>query len=824
MAKMKIKQIEIHHFRGIVDIKLPINSDNLVIWGPNGSGKSAVVDAIDFLLRGEIPRLLGDGTQGISITKHGPHVDYTKNPNTATVTAVIEIPNIDNDIVLKRTIAEPDKLELQGATKAELNEIFNLATHGQHSLSRKEILKYIAAQPAKRSAEVQAVLNLDKLEETRKSFVRVKGKAEERYKSAEKNMMQNKMQIASIIGIEKFDEERLLQGINQLRRLLNGREIDKIGIDNIQKNISPPAKKEGQVDINPDLVENTVNSITKMPEEKIQQLLGVEKNLRLNIGKVLSDESMLRSYSRMALIEMGFKMLDGSGVCPLCEYKWPPEELETILKRGLAVAKETAPIIQQITSDSEIIRENIVRFRVSIINIAKYASTLLMEKANENLQIVLNKLQEYEKCLENPIRDLSKSDLTTDAFIKMFKDQTFSENCQSVLSNAKAAVPHVSPEQTAWDTLTALKTTLPYHYELKSEYNSAALFKERADVLLSAFEKVKEEQLESLYDSIKNRFVEFYKFLHKDDEKDFDATLKIKGQLFVDFYGRGMHPPLALHSEGHQDSMGLCLYLALAEKLTEGKCMLTVLDDVVMSVDSGHRRKICRLLKTYFPDRQFLITTHDKNWAEELKSEKVVKASNSLEFCRWNIDTGPIISDTTELWELIDFNLKKNDVSTAAFFLRNGCERFFESACDSLGATIRYKSDNRWELGDFLSAALSAFKKYIKLAKTTAESWNNEEHFRAFKELDNLRADIFIRTQCEQWMVNASVHYNKLIQLSVEDFRPIVDAFKDCFSLFRCSRCGGIIYLVEDNRKNPINIRCACQNVNWNLQKKSPDM
>ena len=38
----------------------------------------------------------------------------------------------------------------------------------------------------------------------------------------------------------------------------------------------------------------------------------------------------------------------------------------------------------------------------------------------------------------------------------------------------------------------------------------------------------------------------------------------------VDFHGRGVNPPNALHSEGHQDSMGICLYLSLAERLTKG--------------------------------------------------------------------------------------------------------------------------------------------------------------------------------------------------------------------------------------------------------------
>ena len=34
----------------------------------------------------------------------------------------------------------------------------------------------------------------------------------------------------------------------------------------------------------------------------------------------------------------------------------------------------------------------------------------------------------------------------------------------------------------------------------------------------------------------------------------------------VNFYERGLFPPAAFHSEGHQDSMGVCLYLALMKR------------------------------------------------------------------------------------------------------------------------------------------------------------------------------------------------------------------------------------------------------------------
>ncbi len=73
---MRVLELEIHNVRGIPYLSLKPSGKNFVVWGPNGSGKSAVVDALDFLLTGEISRLTGKGTGGITLRRHGPHIDH----------------------------------------------------------------------------------------------------------------------------------------------------------------------------------------------------------------------------------------------------------------------------------------------------------------------------------------------------------------------------------------------------------------------------------------------------------------------------------------------------------------------------------------------------------------------------------------------------------------------------------------------------------------------------------------------------------------------------------------------------------------------------
>jgi DNA repair exonuclease SbcCD ATPase subunit len=169
--------------------------------------------------------------------------------------------------------------------------------------------------------------------------------------------------------------------------------------------------------------------------------------------------------------------------------------------------------------------------------------------------------------------------------------------------------------------LTRLEENIKALESAEENYKDAMRSHTRSVVLLDEFQKARDAILGKLFDEIKEHFVALYRYLHGPDEDTFTATLHPDGAALnfeVDFYGRGTHPPHALHSEGHQDSMGLCLYLALAERLTGGLIDLIILDDVVMSVDADHRRQLCDLLATFFPNRQFLITTHDKTWAAQL--------------------------------------------------------------------------------------------------------------------------------------------------------------------------------------------------------------
>lgn len=333
---------------------------------------------------------------------------------------------------------------------------------------------------------------------------------------------------------------------------------------------------------------------------------------------------------------------------------------------------------------------------------------------------------------------------------------------------------------------------------------------------------VQEEELNALYGEVEKDFSTFYRAINADDEFKFTAKFTpSQGSLKLDvnFYERGLFPPAAYHSEGHQDGMGVCLYLALMKRLFGDRFTLSLLDDVVMSVDAGHRLQFCKLLKEYFPNTQFIITTHDRLWAEQMKSAGLVTAKTSIAFHSWTIDSGPLVESNQEIWDEITEALEKGKVETAAAALRHHLEYVSRHLADQLGASLQFRSDGNYELGDMLPSVLKRMKDLWGKASDAAQSWGKN----ADKESANKRKELL--TSCngaasvEQWAVNKAVHYNEWANFGKKDFQPVVSAFRELLGCFRCERCDSWIYVAP--RVSPESLRCACSEINFNLKAKS---
>lgn len=816
---MRIHELEITDVRGIRHIELAPLGENTVIWGPNGSGKSAVVDAIEFLLQGKISRLEGAGTSGISLKKHGPHIDRVA-AGTAEVRAVVSVPTIDGAFEIRRSMKDLTLVVPDAEKEKAIQPVLDAASANQYVLARREILEFITAPASDRSASVQALLRLDFLESARKTVVAAANTAGKSFKSAELELQTVRNTLASIAGLAKWDETAVLAAVNKARDHFGAEPVAALSPDAMTAGIAAP--KMTKQDAAAVTLSDGVDKLYQEWPDLAAMLRDGASNLVSAATALNEDPAALELLEKHKLIESGLALIPEDGSCPLCGADWPEGQLSTRLAAELTTLKALAEKHAATTAASAAAVSAASAIRGRLDALLPSLRTLGYAES-DTVAVWVATLKAYEAAAGEYVESLDAGLLESLKVPALVDDGTCPELLESISKKTRAANPEATPDQKAWGLLSELAAKETLVEEAAVAVDASRDLAARATAVKDAFVTVKNDVLTGLYDSVRDRFVGLYVGLHGEDgEKEFSAELEQEDtgiRFEVDFFERGLHPPHALHSEGHQDSMGICLYLALAEQVNKGVIGITVLDDVVMSVDIGHRKRLCRVLKQEFQETQFIITTHERVWAHQLRFEGVVQSQNLVQFCGWSVDTGPRLNNP-DVWKRIDECLAQDDVRGAASYLRGAMEEFFAGACEDLRAKVVYQSTAQYTLGDLLPAAWSAYSKLLKSAKAAAQSWSDQPAFDQLQEVHSVAAQCYAATGAEKWAVNKAIHFDSWFTLGKEDFRDVVRSMQNMCEQFLCSKCGGSIHLALRDH-SPVAIRCSCQDISWNLESKS---
>src|SRR6266568_2211238 len=215
---IKLETAHIEEVRGIRRLDIDFAKGTFAISGPNGSGKSGVIDAVEFGLTGQIGRLTGRGTKGLSVAEHGPHVDKTKFPDASFVELKVFLPAIGKSATITRKVSSPKKPKIVPAgddVKAALAEI---ADHPEITLSRREILRFILVEPAKRSEEIQTILKLDEIGETRAALNTAQNKLQSAQRSAAAQAQAGRDAVLLHLQTSTLRPEDVLEAVNKRRK------------------------------------------------------------------------------------------------------------------------------------------------------------------------------------------------------------------------------------------------------------------------------------------------------------------------------------------------------------------------------------------------------------------------------------------------------------------------------------------------------------------------------------------------------------------------------------------------------------------------------
>lgn len=815
---MKLRRLSVQQFRGIRSLSLTLNGKSTVVIGANGTGKSSLVDALDFLLTGSVRRLTGEGAGGISLAKHGRHIDATLESSFVEAEFTSDLTS-GSTVVLRRTMADPNHLGASGAIPLDVQRFLDLAQSGAHHLlTRREILKYILTEPAQRFRQVASLLQLSELDSLRRQIQGASRDAQDAFRQADAVRRTRLDSVLRSFNPPAESTADLLARTNSHRRLLGGDPLPAFELAALRRDLIPPsiaANSPLQSHRTKELLESIEQWLsvghTKVAERAAKYLDG--------ISGLRKDGASVKALSAADLISRGLNLV-ATDECPLCLAEWNQEELQQFLNRRLAAAADARRVLRALAEERVQIRAQITSIQ-SVVRSLAAAVEASLPQISGRLATYSNALDFYagqlliEPVVGNPpeaeARTRAEGQLAPAGIIRDVR----------TLRETASALPDLTGAQQAWDELTGLERAIVDFREARAGADVCKRAASQLAALDKLFLEARDQVLQATYDAIAGRLTDLYRRLHGQDEAQFQASIsptRAGLKLEVDFFGRGSHPPSALHSEGHQDSMGVCLFLALTEYLTGGHVPLLILDDVLMSVDQGHRRAVAEVLRDEFRDVQFVITTHDRVWWRQLQSLGVVARETAFEIRQWSIDDGPtLIENAGRMLAGAQAALTAGDVPRAAHQLRRAVEIHFRDICDGLGAPVRFRGDGSYGAGEFVLAANKRLAELLRLAKQAATSWGRSVD--SIDQLDAARAQVSRSFSEENWAVNPNIHYNDWADFSPEDFRGVLDAYTELFALYVCRTCGSTLWITEDGVK-PTGLRCACGEIGLTLVRR----
>ena len=382
---MKILKLHIKKLRGIVDLSINLDGYNAVIFGPNGVGKSAVVDAIDFLLTGDITRLKGIATGNVTTEKHGPHIGCSSNE--AEVSAEIQSVNLKT-FTVTRCMDNKDNVDISDDTcRDDFVAMTTNAKSGAHFLSRRELLRYVLVTPGDRSKQIQTLLNITDLKATRDALLKLKKQIDTAVKSAEAKYSSNKSILFSTLNISSKDE--LLSKVNELRLVLGGEQINELPCNNdFIVGITYADNKQARAVANTSI--NISNAINYFNSAK--SLLQTAINTTTKTIELIAEKGgSSRNIALASLLQAGLQLIDSTAKCPLCLAQWEKEAILIDFLTERSRRNETInQFINTLNDDIIILKSTILDHKTKLESFASHIKDDVLKKFPNTIYDKLN--------------------------------------------------------------------------------------------------------------------------------------------------------------------------------------------------------------------------------------------------------------------------------------------------------------------------------------------------------------------------------------------------------------------------------------------------
>lgn len=409
------------------------------------------------------------------------------------------------------------------------------------------------------------------------------------------------------------------------------------------------------------------------------------------------------------------------------------------------------------------------------------------------------KLRDYLKELKSAFDDKRVFEVPADFDSKLKSLRSESQNSATQAKEAAKKLQLTELEKKVAAALTRLKTVSDQVNDFESYQNIKGAYEAQIitlSAMLDTFIKAQNGTLQAVLDTISEDVGKFYTALHPKESVD-KVRLTMVGDEGVEFqyafHGKPTQPPRKYLSESHLNSLGVVLFLANA-RIFNKHAKFLVLDDIVTSFDTSHRRRLLRLLRDEFYDWQVIILTHENVWFDIIKREM---GQHGWIFHEVRSDgaNGILLENSpATLKEIIEQKKGKEDVTND---LRKLLELVLKNICQALEVKVafRFNDINEKRMSDELINALRSTLKD--------------------KSPDLLDTKIFSDLAGSALIANLVSHDNA-DKVVGEDIDVLLEDIEKLVGLFVCEHCGRHIRAdVDVPGEKSIACKCGKSRLQW---------
>ena len=694
----KIKNIKIKGIRGAKDtLDLNLNGKSILLYGDNGSGKSSISDAIEWFFTDKVSHLSSSEIELKDALRNATIPDTESSEVSISFTKS----NLDcsKTLSLKKGKLTP---EILNTTEEFSNYISN--SNSENILLRYQYLtNFIDNTKGEKLKYLSDIIGF--AEVTKKKEVLQKShnsvKAEIKSQNFETQISSNKQILIDKLGASISQEKQLFDTINEKIKSLNtGITINSIDdINKLLEHIKKPVNNNLTIELK--FLDDTKNALNILFSE-IDLIDGEYVKYFEEFNIIANDvDAIIKIYLGDLLNAANTvfkKKIHTDESCPLClqpkNSNDLQEEIKVRLKEIEEYSKKKVPFDKAKKMVTEIVAERIKRLENVLLNTEiNKAENDTIKKAVISLK---TKIFEYQKAIDVKV---TSGDKPLSAELYKLKEEDF-----SILVSIKERIVKIE-DFLKNDTITVLYSNILASKEAffniqKLDKQKEVLENQRKtlELIYNEFVKKQKEALEDFINSFSERINEFYQYMNpgepfqeikivtigEDDELN-GITIEYK------YNGNWVSPPQKYFSESHLNCFGLSFFLASVEAFNNENKFI-ILDDVISSFDSTHRKSFADLLFEKFSDYQIILLTHEIEWFTNIVSPLAKKNGWLTNIIRWTEVKGTHIdSEPKTLKDLVETSLADGITENLGNPIRTYLEHFLKDVCLNLDVKVSYK-------------------------------------------------------------------------------------------------------------------------------------